>query len=81
MSSFIRGANQSITLSIEQTIEMARLMKRPTGLRRFVNYVDIDTADGPMNFGKVIKSYQYDMLNLFQDNDRSILLAKLVGHY
>ena len=75
MSEYIRKANQSIPLTAKQTMEMARLMKRPTGVRRFVHYVDINTASGPINFGKVIKDFQYDMIDLFQQNDRSILLA------
>lgn len=77
MASYIRKANQVIPLTMEQTLEMARLMKRPTGVRRFVHYCDINTADGPINFGKVIKDFQYDMIDLFQQNDRSILLAKI----
>lgn len=75
MSDFIRKANQDIPLNKEQFMEMARIMKRPTGLRRFTHYVEIGTADGPLNFGKIIKDYQFDMLDLFQNNDRSILLA------
>lgn len=75
MADYIRRADQVIPLNLEQTMEMARLMKRPTGVRRFVHYVEIGTADGPMNFGKVIKDFQWDMLDLMQQNDRSILLA------
>lgn len=75
MADYIRKANQQIALSIEQTLEMARLMKRPTGVRRFVHYVEINTADGPLNFGKVIKPFQWDMIDLFQTSERSILLA------
>lgn len=75
MADYIRRANQSIPLTFEQTMEMARLMKRPTGVRRFIHYVEINTGDGPMNFGKVIKDFQFDMIDLFQNSDRSILLA------
>ena len=75
MADYIRKANQSIPLTMEQTLEMARLMKRPTGVRRFIHYVEINTADGPINFGKIIKKFQFDMIDLFQNNDRSILLA------
>jgi len=75
MADYIRKANQVIPLTLEQTMEMARLMKRPTGVRRFVHYVEIGTADGPLNFGSVIKDFQWDMLDLMQQNDRSILLA------
>lgn len=75
MADYIRRADQVIPLSMEQTIELARLMKRPSGVRRFVHYVEINTADGPLNFGKVIKPFQYDMIDLFQNSDRSILLA------
>ncbi len=74
-ATYIRKANEVIPLTMEQTLEMARLMKRPTGVRRFVHYVDINTSDGPINFGKVIKDFQYDMIDLFQQTDRSILLA------
>lgn len=77
MADYIRKANQVIPLTLEQTMEMARLMKRPTGVRRFVHYVEIATADGPMNFGKVIKDFQWDMIDLMQQNDRAILLAKI----
>ena len=75
MADYIRKANQQISLTIEQTIEMARLMKRPTGVRRFIHYVEINTAAGPVNFGKCIKDFQFDMLDLFQSSERSILLA------
>lgn len=75
MAEYIRKAGQSITLSTEQVMEMARLMRRPTGVRRFVHYVEINTADGPLNFGKIIKDFQWDMLDLMQQNDRAILLA------
>lgn len=75
MADYIRRADQSIPLTLEQTLEMARLMKRPTGVRRFVHYVEINTADGPLNFGKVIKDFQFDMIDLFQNSERSILLA------
>lgn len=75
MSDFIRKANQQIPLNHDQMMEMARVMKRPTGCKRFVNYVDIITKDGPANFGKVIKPFQYDMIDLFQNAERSILLA------
>lgn len=75
MSDYIRKANQQIPLSMQQAVEMARLMKRPTGVRRFVHYVEINTAIGPINFGKVIKPYQIDMIDLFQNSERSILLA------
>lgn len=75
MSDFIRKQNQDIPLNQAQFMEMARVMKRPTGLRRFTHYVEIGTADGPLNFGTIIKDYQFDMLDLFQNNDRSILLA------
>ena len=44
MSDFIRKANQDIPLNKEQFMEMARIMKRPTGLRRFTHYVEIGTA-------------------------------------
>ena len=77
MADYIRKAHQSIPLTMEQTLEMARLMKRPTGVRRFIHYVEINTADGPINFGKIIKKFQFDMIDLFQNNDRSILLAKI----
>ena len=77
MADYIRKANQSIPLTMDQTVEMARLMRRPTGVRRFVHYVEINTATGPLNFGRVIKSYQLDMIDLFQNADRSILLAKI----
>jgi len=72
---YIRKENQSISLSMEQTMEIIRLMKRPNGVKRFVHYVDIITAQGPMNFGKVIKDFQFDMIDLFQTTERSILLA------
>jgi len=72
---FIRKPYEEVPLTKEQLLEMARLYKRPTGLKRFVNYVEINTADGPINFGKVIKDFQYDMLDLMQNNDRSVLLA------
>jgi len=75
MADFIRRAYQKIPLNQEQVMEMARLMKRPTGVRRFVHYIEIGTADGPLNFGKVIKPFQYDMIDLMQNNSRSILLA------
>jgi len=75
MAEYIRRADQAISLSIEQTMEMIRLVKRPNGVKRFVHYVDIITASGPLNFGKVIKSFQYDMIDLFQSTERSILLA------
>jgi phage terminase large subunit-like protein len=75
MADYIRKADQEIPLTPEQVMEMARLMKRPSGLMRFIHYIDIDTADGPINFGKVIKDFQFDMLRTFQDNDRSIILA------
>lgn len=75
MADYIRKANQSIQLTLEQTLEMARLMKRPTGVRRFIHYVEINTADGPLNFGKIIKDFQFDMIDLFQNSERSILLA------
>ena len=75
MAEFIRSAYQEIPLTREQVLEMARIMKRPTGVRRFVHYVEINTADGPMNFGKIIKPFQYDMIDLLQQNERSILLA------
>lgn len=74
-ASYIRKADEVIPLTMEQTLEMARLMKRPTGIRRFVHYVEINTENGPVNFGKVIKQFQYDMISLFQENERSILLA------
>jgi hypothetical protein len=44
MADYIRRADQKITLSLEQAMEMARLMKRPSGVRRFIHYVDINTA-------------------------------------
>jgi hypothetical protein len=44
MADYIRRADQVIPLTLEQTMEMARLMKRPTGIRRFVHYVEIGTA-------------------------------------
>ena len=75
MADYIRRANQEIPLTMEQTMEMARLMRRPTGVRRFIHYVDINTSDGPINFGKVIKNFQFDMIDLFQQSERSILLA------
>jgi len=75
MADYIRKANQSIPLNQDQMMEMARVMKRPTGIRRFVNYVDIVTADGPRKFNTVIKPFQYDMIDLFQNSERSILLA------
>jgi hypothetical protein len=75
MADYIRRANQEISLSLEQTMEMARLMRRPTGLKRFTYYCDINTSDGPVNFAKVIKPYQFEMLDLFQNSERSILLA------
>jgi len=75
MADYIRKADQEIPLTQEQVMEMARLMKRPTGLMRFIHYIDIDTADGPINFGKVIKDFQFDMLKTFQNYDRSIILA------
>jgi len=77
MADYIRKADEQISLSMEQTIEMARLMRRPTGVRRFVHYVEIMTANGPLNFGTVIKDFQWDMISLFQNSERSILLAKL----
>ena len=43
-ASYIRRADQKISLTMEQTMEMARLMKRPTGVRRFIHYIDINTA-------------------------------------
>ena len=73
--SYIRKPNQVIPLTKEQTLEFARIMKRPNGVKRFVHYVDINTADGPKNFGTVIKPFQYDMIDLMQSNDRAILLA------
>ena len=75
MADYIRKAYQQISLSMEQTVEMARLMKRPTGVRRFIHYVDINTRTGPLNFGKVIKDFQFDMIDLFQNSERSMLLA------
>jgi len=75
VAEYIRKAGQEIPLNAEQVAEMYRLMKRPTGARRFVNYVDIITADGPVNFGKCIKPFQYDIIDLFQQNERSVLLA------
>lgn len=72
---FIRKAYQNIPLTEEQLLEMARLMKRPTGLKRFIHYVDIDTKKGPQKLANVIKPYQFDMLELMQNNDRTILLA------
>ena len=77
MAEFIRRAYQEIPLNHDQVMEMARIMKRPTGARRFVHYVEIGTADGPLNFGKVIKDFQFDMIDLMQQNERSILLAKI----
>ncbi len=44
MADYIRRADQKIPLNLEQTMEMARLMKRPTGVRRFIHYVEINTA-------------------------------------
>lgn len=75
MAEYIRRANQAIPLNSQQMMEMARVMKRPTGIKRFVNHVEIVTSDGPENFGKVIKPFQYDMIDLFQNSERSILLA------
>jgi len=75
MAEFIRKPYQVIDLTNEQIMELARLMKRPTGIKRMIHYVEINTADGPINFGKVIKDFQWDMIDLLQDNDRSILLA------
>jgi hypothetical protein len=75
MADYIRRADQKIPLNLEQTMELARLMKRPTGVRRFIHYVEINTADGPVNFGKAIKDFQFDMIDLFQQSERSILLA------
>lgn len=75
MADYIRRAGQEIPLTMQQTLEMARLMKRPTGVRRFIHYCEINTADGPINFGKVIKDFQFDMIDLFQQSERSILLA------
>lgn len=72
---YIRKANQEIPLNSDQIMEMARLMRRPTGVRRLIHYVDINTADGPQRFSKVIKSFQWEMIDLLQENDRSILLA------
>ena len=75
MADYIRKANQQIPLNQDQMMEMVRLMKRPTGVRRFTNYVEIGTSDGPKNFAKVIKPFQFDMIDLFQNAERSILLA------
>lgn len=75
MAVYIRKPYQEIPLSLEQAVEMARIIRRPTGVRRFIHYIDINTEDGPLNFGKVIKDFQFDMIDLFQQNDRSILLA------
>lgn len=75
MSEFIRKANQVIPLSLEQTMELARLMRRPTGIFRFLHYCSVNTESGEQNFAKVLKPYQRDMISLFQDNDRAILLA------
>ena len=75
MADYIRRAGQEIPLTMQQTLEIARLMKRPTGVRRFIHYCEINTADGPINFGKVIKDFQFDMIDLFQQSERSILLA------
>jgi hypothetical protein len=72
---YIRKPNQVVPLTKEQLLEFARIMKRPNGIKRFVNYVEINTSDGPKNFGKVIKPFQYDMIDLMQNNDRAILLA------
>lgn len=72
---YIRKPHQQIALTHEQLMEMARLIKRPTGVRRFVNYVKINTEKGDINFAKVIKEFQWDMIDLFQHNERSILLA------
>jgi len=41
---YIRKPGQEIALTVPQLMEMARLMKRPTGIRRFVHYVEINTA-------------------------------------
>jgi hypothetical protein len=75
MVEYIRKPNQVMELTKDQVLEFARIMKRPSGIRRFVHFVDIDTADGPKNFGKIIKPFQFDMINLMQKNDRAILLA------
>ena len=44
MADYIRRAGQEIPLTMQQTLEMARLMKRPTGVRRFIHYCEINTA-------------------------------------
>lgn len=75
MADFIRRPYEEIPLTQEQVMEFARLMKRPNGVHRFAHYVEIGTADGPLNFGSVIKDFQHDMLDLMQNNERSILLA------
>jgi len=75
VSDFIRKANQQIALTLEQTVEMARLYKRPTGVFRFLHYCLVNTETGEQNFAKVFKPYQRDMLSLFQNHDRAILLA------
>jgi len=75
VNDLIRKANEPVELTKEQILEIARIYKRPNGIFRFTHYVDINTKDGPINFGKVIKPFQYDMIKLFHDNEKSILLA------
>jgi len=75
VNDLIRKAGEPVELTKEQILEMARIYKRPNGIFRFIHYVDINTKDGPKNFGKIIKPFQYDMIKLFHDNEKSILLA------
>lgn len=72
---YIRKAHEQVQLTKEQILDIAKCMKRPDGIFHFTNFVDIDTAQGPKRLSSVIKPFQFDMLNLMQNNDRSILLA------